>query len=228
MRSAAPERTSCSAAFDGAELVIRNAHIEQRWRLLDGLLYATSLRDLKSNRQWLLTPFESPADQPDKARASRKLVFSKTWDESNPVARPSFVVELATEESPRSDYRFRTFEDAAAISVQALDAAPADPPAKSEPLEQLALASQHLKLTQVNLYDQTDTHNELVNERQWLLHTSENLRLQGNLFTLEDSLTGNGPIFLKEAPLPHARPEKTDSDLLYDAAHRGSRSPIPA
>lgn len=64
-------------------------------------------------------------------------------------------------------------------------------------------------------------HNELVSEREWLLHPAENLRLPGNLFTLEDSLTGNGLIFLKEAPLPHARPEKSDHDFEYQGVpHR--------
>ena len=82
-------------------------------------------------------------------------------------------------------------------------------------LEWLALPAAHLRLLQVSLYDQTDIHNELVAEREWLLHPAEgSLELQGNLFVLEDSLSGQGLILLKHAPLPHARPQQNHYDLL--------------
>jgi alpha-galactosidase len=90
----------------------------------------------------------------------------------------------------------------------------------ADALEVLDLAPQHLKLAQVRLVDQTDVHNELVFEDEWLLHTAERLRLSGNLFILENPLTSNGLIFLKEAPLPHARPVRTAADLTYDPANR--------
>ena len=83
-------------------------------------------------------------------------------------------------------------------------------------LELLPLPAAHLRFIQVTLLDQTDNHNELAFEREWRLHPSElMLDLPGNLFILEDVLTGNGLIFLKHAPLPHARPVKTSaSDLM--------------
>lgn len=77
----------------------------------------------------------------------------------------------------------------------------------------LALSSQHLRLTQVVLADVTDVHNELVHERQWLLHPSETLSLPGNLFVVEDLAAGSGLIFVKQEPLPHARPVISESDL---------------
>lgn len=103
------------------------------------------------------------------------------------------------------------------------------PPAGREPrfvedaLENLDLAPQHLKLTQVGLMDQTDVHNELVFEDEWLLHTAETVRLAGNLFHLEDPLTGNGLLFLKEAPLPNARPVRTETDFVYEPSARRCR-----
>jgi alpha-galactosidase len=73
---------------------------------------------------------------------------------------------------------------------------------------------QHLRLTQVLFQDQTDRHNELVAERTWLLHPSErNLTLSGNLFLIEDMFSPSGWVLIKQAPLPHARPEPAAPDL---------------
>jgi alpha-galactosidase len=73
----------------------------------------------------------------------------------------------------------------------------------------------HWKLTQIEFKDQTDVHNELVHEREWLLHPVEKLALKGNLFLLEDTLTREGSIYLKRAPLPHARPVPEEVDLSW-------------
>ena len=81
-------------------------------------------------------------------------------------------------------------------------------------LESLDLAPLHLRLTQVILRDQTDRHNELVFENEWLLHPSEaDIKQSGCLFYIEDVLSGAGLIFLKEAPLPNARPVSSPYDL---------------
>lgn len=81
-------------------------------------------------------------------------------------------------------------------------------------LESFALAPIHLRLTQVTFRDQTDRHNELVSEQEWLLHPSERaLALSGCLFYVEDVLSGTGLILLKEAPLPPARPVPSPHDL---------------
>jgi len=87
-------------------------------------------------------------------------------------------------------------------------------PGETDTLDSLTLAPLHLRLTQVTLQDQTDNHNELAAEREWLLHPSERpLLLLGCLFFVEDVLTGAGLIFLKEAPLPQARPVPSPYDL---------------
>ena len=78
----------------------------------------------------------------------------------------------------------------------------------------LSLSAQHLRLTQAILVDQTDHHNELVHEQQWLLHPSDrNLQLQGNLFVVENLAEGSGYILIKQAPLPWARPISEATDL---------------
>lgn len=91
-------------------------------------------------------------------------------------------------------------------------------------LDAFALMPQHLRVTQVRLMDRTDVHNELVFENEWLLLVNENnLRLQGNLFVIEDNLTGNGLIVLKHGPLPHARPVGCAVDALVRGNDRSFR-----
>ncbi len=79
--------------------------------------------------------------------------------------------------------------------------------------KRFTVRSQHLRFTQVILQDQTDIRNELVQQREWLLHPSEKLELQGNLFVLENVITGDGQVLVKLAPLPHARPVTSPVDI---------------
>ena len=168
----------------------------------------------------------------------------------------SLIVELTATGSTKLTYTFQIFPDGHGISVQLTaessevnnartgsDAprtvassatgiesdktVPArDPKVIQDALESLDLAPQHVKLTQVRLLDQTDIHNELVFEDEWMLHTNERLMLKGNLFHLQDPLTGDGLIFLKEAPLPHARPVKTEADFTYEPAAQIGRAHV--
>ena len=242
-RLVAQDISTCQASFNGGELVIRNTHIEGRWQVMNGVLRATSLRDLKTGIEWLAESSSTPAHGGRGAgKRDQPLVFSAKRSSSSAIEQQSLVVELSAQAAAKTGYRFRIFPGANGISVQRIGAAQqgdglAQPISIAKPsgievdaksaignsavaadtLEELNLTPQQLKLTQVNFFDQTDAHNELVSERAWLLHPSESLRLQGNLFTLENPLTGNGLIFLKEAPLPHARPGKSDADVEYHA-----------
>nr|CAA9229474.1 GH36 [uncultured Armatimonadetes bacterium] len=101
---------------------------------------------------------------------------------------------------------------------------PAGEPDGWDLLENLDLSPRHLRLTRVTLRDRTDRHNELVFEDEWLLHPNEGpLALSGNLFVLEDTLTGDGLILVKHAPLPHARSHPPPHDLLVRPRDRGVR-----
>lgn len=97
-----------------------------------------------------------------------------------------------------------------------------DPPAANHrPIPKTGSAGQtiefhspHIRLTQVILHDATDHNNELVQTKQWLLHPREGtLKLSGNLFLVEEQLTDKGTLFIKQAPLPGARPTASDYDL---------------
>lgn len=69
--------------------------------------------------------------------------------------------------------------------------------------------NRHTRLTQVVLRDRTDECNELVSEREWLLHPLERLEVQGNLFITEDLERGCGSAWIRATSLPtdNGRPD---------------------
>lgn len=239
----------CRASFDGKELVIANRHVERKWLVSGGLLYATSFKDLDTGRQWLARPSAQPAPftvmpPPD---GQREMKLSTRRGKAVPVEAESLVAELTASGPVRLSYRFQVFPDSRGISIQLLESGLAgastqsvrsgvapeatgieqDRPALgakgkaiADVLEDFHPAPQHLRLTAVRLLDQTDVHNELAFENEWLLHTAERVRQPGNLFFLEETLSGDGLIFLKEAPLPHARPVKNNDDFMYDPGQK--------
>ena len=80
---------------------------------------------------------------------------------------------------------------------------------------------QHTRLLAVSLEDRTDRCNELVHVQRWLLHPSEKLQLNGNLFVFENMLDGSGNIAMKLAPLPAARGVQSQWDLRVFASQEG-------
>ncbi len=97
-------------------------------------------------------------------------------------------------------------------------------PDAGDALELLELAPQHLRFVAATLQDQTDNHNELTFESEWLLMPNEApLKLAGNVFAIENPLSGAGLVFLKLAPLPHARPVRTACDAVVTPGRRQVR-----
>ena len=93
------------------------------------------------------------------------------------------------------------------------------PPCAPERELRVLRAPPHSLLTQVVLLDNTDQHNELVFENEWLLHPNEApLALRGNLFTVTQPAVGDGVIILKTLALPHARPVESPADLRVSRA----------
>jgi alpha-galactosidase len=92
---------------------------------------------------------------------------------------------------------------------------------RTPPITTKLHVSQHTLLTAVEFKDVTDQFNELVQEREWLLHPAEPLTLRGNLFVLENVLDHSGQIALKLGPLPTMRAIKSDWDLQVYADKQG-------
>lgn len=144
---------------------------------------------------------------------------------------PSLRAELEVTGSAGSlRYEFQVFPEAAGVRMwieQTASPNISEPAAaqaaavRPDTLDRLLLHNSHLRLTQVILRDRTDERNELVFENEWLLQANEAaLKLQGNLFDLEDTLTGNGLVMLKEAPQPEMRPIPTAADATVGLVRR--------
>lgn len=238
----------CRAEFTGDELVIGNDVIQRCWHVRDGRLVASSLKDLRSGFEWLAIPSNRPAPVEASPReGASSLLFAAEPARPAAVSQEGLSVMLAAEDGSLT-YRFMIFPGSAGVTMQLLaqgaaDGAQASSAAKDEAsgietiqaaqrdrlpeadvLERLELSPKHLQLTQVELVDQTDINNELVHEKSWLLHPSQSLELQGNLFFLEEPVGGNGLIFIKLAPLPAVRPVACQADLIVDASSNHFRS----
>jgi alpha-galactosidase len=91
--------------------------------------------------------------------------------------------------------------------------------------EMMRLNPKHLRLTEIALRDQTDHHNELMHEREWLLWANESpIEVRGCVLTVENVLDGSGLAFLKLAPLPHARPDPEAVDFQVQPGARAVTS----
>ena len=219
----------CYARLAGDRLSIGNTHIQRTWRVANGLLYPLSLRDADRSLEWLASPSPMPSPYPAVALpdAGARANLRGGSGVFGPTEAPSLRLELhAAGETYLVDYEFQVFPSTAGIRMWVVtnrlsgapvpkqENRPSNGWQKMDALEHLSLTLPHIRLTQAIFRDQTDVHNELVFENEWLLHASEsNLALQGNVFYLEDILNGSGLIFLKEAPESEFRPVKTPADL---------------
>ena len=84
--------------------------------------------------------------------------------------------------------------------------------------ETIELPQGHLKVVAYDLADQTDGHAELVHVREWLVgHTESQTNLTAAIWALEDVLSGRGTVFVRCAPLPHARVDPSAADFGFEA-----------
>lgn len=232
---------SCYAHWTDRELIVGNAHVERKWSIEGALIRATSFYDRDSHTEWL----SKPASQPLKPSGKNTLTIAAHGGRFSPVESPSLEIDIFNGASLL--YRMQVFAEARGVEIDLQPGRPVaavsmisalpDPPAPSiaeqetfEPSEklkltdspdELSLAPQHLRFTQVTLTAETDQHNQLVSTRDWMFMNNEkDLILRGDLFFIEDVVSGSGLIFLKQAPLPEARAVQSDFDLRVIASSR--------
>ncbi len=240
----------CYARWSAAELVIGNTHIERAWKISNGLLLATSFRDKDANCEWLAKPAGRPAPSPGEnlPKETRAVTIAAQSGRLGPVEEGSLRVSVSAPGRASFAHQLQIFPAArgigisfsasgelgpaasaqktAAVTASGIEGAGDDKtaPDAGDALELFELAPQHLRFVQATLMDQTDNHNELAFETEWLLMPNEApMKLAGNVFAVEDPLTGAGLVVLKQAPLPHARPVKTGADAVVTPAKREVR-----
>lgn len=75
--------------------------------------------------------------------------------------------------------------------------------------ERVTFTAPHVKVTAWELVDRSDSHNELVFKREWLLMPAEEpFTLTLNVLDVMETQSGRGVMFVRKAPLPHARSDK--------------------
>ena len=240
---------SCYARWSDNELVLGNSHFERTWRIQGGLLIATSFRNLQTGTEWIRQPATNPAPvTPAWRELAQGVSIVARSGRLCVTEEESLQVLVMAKANTNLVCRFRVFTEASGVetffdanraaatpeaadliklSATSADGVEADAgklaEGASDSLENLLLSPQHLRLTQVNLMDQTDIHNELVQENEWMLLNERNLELPGNLFVLENPTNGEGLVFVKLAPLPHSRPVKSAFDCQVNARERQVR-----
>lgn len=223
----------CYARFQDGHLSIGNAHIARQWRVVNGELFPERLHDLDSNREWIDTKVPQAAPSLAGPAMHGEAQMSGADGVFGPTEEHALRAELKTT-GARGEvrYEFQVYPQAsgvrmwverslpssvstsASVSANTSSHMPSD-----DVLERLKLTSPHIRLVQVSLRDRTDDHNELAFETEWLLQPNEsNLSLRGNLFALEDVLTGDGVVLLKEAPQPEMRPIQSVQDAWIDGS----------
>ncbi len=227
----------CYFNLDGDSLAIGNQAIERRWRLVEGRLIGVSLLHKTTGRQWIpeaqsalpLTPptamtprgdwevdWQSGAESPVEAESLRLRLGHGGWERRLKIypGLPAVTMRLCAVAAISTGGEPAASSDA---DPSGIEVAPSTAPSGPLPDVQdaIELDPLHLRVTEVRFVDQTDIHDNLVFQTRYLLHPAERqIALIGNLFFIEDPLTGHGIALLKHSPLPHARPVKTKTDLL--------------
>lgn len=219
----------CYAHLKNGQLTLGNSHVRRSWRIEHGQLFATSFFDLDSKVEWMSTASNLPSPTPPEAMIAGVMRMRGGDGVFGPTEARSLRVELQQGTGELNvKYEFQIFPEASGVRMWiSRDAASTgekdSAPNTLDAIEHLRSDKPHLRFTQVALRDRTDERNELVFENEWLLQPNEaSLELQGNIFVVEDTLTGDGFVFLKEAPQPEMRPVKT----RFDARMTGSQTAL--
>ena len=236
----------CYARLVGDQLTIGNSHIRRIWRITDGQLFALSLFDLDRQTEWIGEPPKLPSPEPPRWIGEAGFTLRGGSGRFGLTEAESLRIELEEiTANGRTLFEFQVFPEAAGIrvwleeqdseanSTEVQPASTSSGPPAADALEHLRIAQPHIRLSQVILKDQTDVRDELVFENEWLLQPNESeLKLQGNVFFVENTLSGDGLLFLKEAPQPEMRPLQTEFDCWVSGSpmaisKNASRHPQP-
>jgi alpha-galactosidase len=223
----------CYAEWANGRLTVGNALFERVWVAGDAGLVPVSFVVKNSDTEWL-------ANSARQTKVAGALEVKASTGRRGVVGAEGLHLAVTAKGKKSQQMSLWLFPDAAGVFAERLDAEAgggvakeaqangieSDKPQKASAeavagAEVYALAPQHLRVTQVTLMDQTDNHNELVFEREWLLMPNEaKFDVQGCVLSVENALDGTGMVFLKLAPLPHARPDKNALDFNINPGAR--------
>jgi alpha-galactosidase len=227
----------CYASWENGRLTVGNALFERAWVAGDAGLVPVSFMLKNPDTEWL----SAAAKQ---AKATGTLAVTPSTGRRSVVGAEGMRFAVVSKGKKTQQTVLWVFPGAGGVLAERLEgeagsgvAAEAqasgievDAQQKSSAAvlagaETLALEPLHLRVTQVTLMDQTDNHNELVSEREWLLMLNEaKFDVQGCVLSAENVLDGSGLAFLKLSPLPHARQDKSAVDFSVNPGARSVAS----
>jgi alpha-galactosidase len=217
----------CYANWRSNEIVIGNTRFEGKWIVADHQLRPISFQVKGGESEW----FEPLSNRSN--RGKDRLSVDAATGRFGLLESESLRLRITIPENGKRYREIRVFPEMAGALFfcdQVSDVATNEasklmvdisPRTNQTPSEDILLAPQHLNLTEVALVDQSDSHNELVFEREWMLAPNETeFQITNNLIFIENPLTSAGLIFLKIAPLPHARGTLLECDFKINSRLR--------
>ena len=212
----------CHISFDRKHLTIGNAGIERAWDLSSAAPSATSIRDLRDNREWVAPSVYSdtirrrdlPLDVPSQVEIDAiqddfygisephlRMTVNLTYPKAKLVWTHRIWPELpiimsqfeVVKTSPGGDIGLEPFKDLGFLHLH-----PAD-----DRMDFFGLAPLHLSYHTVAFISRTDRHDNLVREQTGRLYPKECIRPQGHYLHISDIATpGGGLLAMKISPAP--------------------------
>lgn len=232
----------CLAKWSGEQLTIENSFLRRTWQIKNGLPVNVSLKDLSTGKEKLSGPSNGSSPAPEFLNNQKFRSVKISADTVKPVVveMTSLRVTVTTEYPTYTlHFFYKIYPQTSAItswikieqktslaSQVSAGIAPENggdetkgrsQTKQTDVNENFVLSHVHHQLRVVTLYGQTDWSDNLVQVQSFLLTNPMSYNFQSNLFILEDQLSGDGLIFLKEAPLPQERPVKSEFDLQINA-----------
>ncbi len=211
------EANGCFAKWSDTWLTVGNANFKRTYVAHGSDLKTSSF--VRGGTEWI--------DSSRLGAAGGKLDVKASAARRSIVGADGLKVEIVTGGKTRTAWVFPTvtgvlMDDASIVDLSGWKASGnlyrdsfAQIPHYCRGADVLRLKPVHISVGALELVDQTDVRNELVHRREYLLMTREcPPLLTGNVFWIEDTLTGEGIAFLRFAPLPADR-TRNEPDFIF-------------
>ncbi len=233
----------CEINVSGAAVTVQNSRIERKWTVKNGMLHPISIRNPGSGREFLSGESPVPAPSPDFETTGKCLgTQHETYvAKESVVSEEALYLKMRSDFGGYSLLvHIRIFPETPAVTqwIEIEGEIPGDREnavymAEVENIEDLrslagnarnltglndmlCLDMVHKKLGKADFTAHTDRKDNLCHTTEDLLTIHSVYSYRSNLFYYHDQIENDGLVFLKEAPLPNARPVKNPFDLLSD------------
>ncbi|MEA4823255.1 MAG: alpha-galactosidase [Clostridiaceae bacterium] len=210
----------CFYTFDGATLTLGNRRICRTLRIDGRALVSVAITS--GTAVWT-----NPDALPRLALAERFLsaVSADTADTApavtadidcrNGLSAYALAVRVVWDDgASRVAYTFRIYPELPFVVTEcSLDVGNGAPVNVPDVVDGVGLPQGHYTLEATRLVDQSDRHDTYLLSSRQTLYRSEDLCVEGNLFSIHDPLSGDGLLLVRDAPTTLSSPERTGQGL---------------